>query len=40
LLFVFDIGASMVMCRRYRFQKDGETVEKRISMALTGIICL
>nr|CAD2178959.1 unnamed protein product [Meloidogyne enterolobii] len=38
LLFVFDIGASMVMCRRYRFQKDGETVEKRISMALTGII--
>uniref|UniRef100_A0A1I8BKG2 Ion_trans domain-containing protein n=1 Tax=Meloidogyne hapla TaxID=6305 RepID=A0A1I8BKG2_MELHA len=38
LLFVLDIGASMVMCRRYKLQKDGETIEKRISMALTGII--
>lgn len=38
-LFLLDIGATLVMCCRYKAQKDGQTLEKRVSLALSGTIC-
>lgn len=37
-LFLLDIGATLVMCCRYKAQKEGPTLEKRVSLALSGAI--